>query len=224
MQNFEQSEIDEFDDEMASNDEPCESMSQAASDLYARGTAQLVDRITEKERLSPEEKENIEAPKPLSAKEIEEFSKRIGTIIAKGSDFSYGGKNKQIQEMFGKAAAAGEESFKSLVAAVNKGLAVKGLDLKIDGKWQSNTEEKLLRTGDIMLTSYPPQYPNSLFRTTTSASAELTLRTKSGETEDSLEIKRVVSQSHRRGTYVPRIDRSQEKSILESLRLDKGDE
>jgi hypothetical protein len=209
MKNMQDIDYTTFEDQQENSDsftDENSTWSKVAADLLPKdkpiGTPSLADILINR----AEQEKKIEPPAALTEAEIKECSQKITAIIAKMGDFSYGGKNKIIQEMFGKAAAAGQASFDKLVDSVNKQLAAKGIDLKLDAKYQVQAQEELVDLGDIMLTSYPPQYPNARFRQTSYAVAQITLKTKAGEVEDSMDIKRMTSQKTVRRHHVPAVE------------------
>lgn len=213
MQDFDYTQLNDQYGEVDSLGDENDTWSKVAGDLLSKDRSGTVADIL---LFRPVEKEKkIEPPPALTETEIKECSQKIAAIISKTGDFSYGGKNKIVQDLFGKAAAAGQASFDKVVEAVNKQLAAKGIDLKLDAKYQTTSEEELVTLGDIVLTSYPPQYPNAKFRETSYAVAEITLKTKSGDVEDSMNIKSMVSQKTVRRHYTPPVDRDRERIIKE---------
>ncbi len=174
-------------------------------------------------RFKEENGEQIEQVAPLTDKQVQDYAKRISDIISKNDDFSYGGKNDRIREMFSQAAAGGEKSFNLLLDAVNKQLAEKGLKMK--GSYAVATTEDLKDLGNIALQSYPPIYPNARFTQTKTAHVELTLNSKNGE-EDRLRLDRTLSQQIIRKSYRPSLRDESEisyplKEIMNSLDLNK---
>lgn len=214
MQEFDDTVFEDLnDDDMESSSDNGDKWSSLMGDVYKNKTdggviahndtgklSDLIDKLLNKDK-------PVETPKPepLTAAEIKVYSEKIATIIAKGSDFSYGGKNRQIESMFGKAVVAGAESVKKLVDAINKLLKDQLSDVRLEGHYSTQEESKLVDHGDIVLTSYPPQYPNARYRHTTTGSVELTLTNKQGEVEDTLSVKRITSEVEKRGMYRPQL-------------------
>lgn len=159
---------------------------------------------------------------PLSDSTIEEYAKSITKIIGKNDDFSYGGKNEKIRDMFIDAAKAGKESFDKLLNAVNKDLAEKGLSIK--GSFSISKASDVVDYGGIMQTSYPPIYPNAKVRYTETAAINLSLSSKAAGEEDTLKFNRTIADYTVRESYSPPSNRKIPGQLLEPFRFEPADD